>query len=121
MHLALEELGRLSELGTFDLVFLVSALEHLERSSALHLLARLRDLHGGRLAVIVPADGDPGDTSRWTMEDFLAMGLKLLARYGSDDKERRLYMFDIGTYKETPDWLNPRFWANPERWGKDWW
>ncbi|WP_290652932.1 DUF6231 family protein [Aquisalimonas sp.] len=32
-----------------------------------------------------------------------------------------LYGFDVGTYKTTPDWLNPRYWANPELWGKYRW
>jgi len=29
--------------------------------------------------------------------------------------------FDIRQYKETPDWLNPRNWAHPERWNKFRW
>ncbi len=32
-----------------------------------------------------------------------------------------LYLFDIETYKHTPDWLNARHWANPELWGKYRW
>ncbi|WP_221179227.1 DUF6231 family protein, partial [Pseudomonas protegens] len=24
-------------------------------------------------------------------------------------------------YKQVPDWLNSRFWANPENFGKYWW
>ncbi|MFP4252452.1 MAG: DUF6231 family protein [Guyparkeria sp.] len=32
-----------------------------------------------------------------------------------------MYLFDIETYKRTPDWLNARNWANPELWGKYRW
>jgi len=32
-----------------------------------------------------------------------------------------VYLFDIETYKRTPDWLNARHWANPELWGKYRW
>ncbi|MFO7808749.1 DUF6231 family protein [Guyparkeria sp.] len=32
-----------------------------------------------------------------------------------------IYLFDIETYKRTPDWLNARHWANPELWGKYRW
>lgn len=32
-----------------------------------------------------------------------------------------VYLFDIETYKHTPDWLNARNWANPELWGKYRW
>lgn len=31
------------------------------------------------------------------------------------------FQFDINSYKQTPDWLNPRQWANPERWDKHRW
>ena len=24
-------------------------------------------------------------------------------------------------YKQVPDWLNAKFWANPENFGKYWW
>lgn len=32
-----------------------------------------------------------------------------------------VYLFDIETYKRTPDWLNARHWANPELWDKYRW
>ncbi|WP_322520450.1 DUF6231 family protein [Guyparkeria halophila] len=32
-----------------------------------------------------------------------------------------IYLFDIETYKRTPDWLNARHWANPELWDKYRW
>lgn len=33
----------------------------------------------------------------------------------------RLWAFDIDDYKAVPDWLNARFWANPERWDQHRW
>ncbi len=35
--------------------------------------------------------------------------------------EEPVYLFDIETYKRTPDWLNARNWANPEMWDKHRW
>ncbi|MGD8939893.1 MAG: DUF6231 family protein [Gammaproteobacteria bacterium] len=32
-----------------------------------------------------------------------------------------VYAFDIASYKTTPDWLNNKYWANPELWDKHWW
>ena len=29
--------------------------------------------------------------------------------------------YDLREYKQVPDWLNAKFWANPERFGKYWW
>lgn len=31
------------------------------------------------------------------------------------------YVFDLYDYKLTPEWLNNRFWAHPERFDQDWW
>jgi hypothetical protein len=28
----------------------------------------------------------------------------------------RIHYYDLDTYKSVPDWLNNRYWANPERW-----
>ncbi|MGC8698509.1 MAG: DUF6231 family protein, partial [Halothiobacillus sp.] len=30
-------------------------------------------------------------------------------------------VFDMGSYKATPDWLNARHWANPQLWDKHRW
>lgn len=46
--------------------------------------------------------------------DFLSFGMQRLVE--ADEHGRSLYLFDLHTYKPTPDWLNPRFWAHPERW-----
>ena len=32
-----------------------------------------------------------------------------------------LYTYDLYEYKQVPDWLNAKFWANPENFGKYWW
>lgn len=43
-----------------------------------------------------------------------ALGFRLLKRY----QDNTLFYFDIYDYKKVPDWLNSRFWAHPEMWGK---
>ena len=35
--------------------------------------------------------------------------------------ENEFWQFNILTYKQVPDWLNARFWANPENWTKFRW
>lgn len=116
LALAAEEaLPRLERLGRFDFAFLCGALERLPEAAGRRLLARLRDLHGGRFAVTLNRAGG-GAEGPWKDQDLLAMGLVRARSNGL-----ALYLFDIRTYKHTPDWLNPRFWANPERWDKHWW
>lgn len=102
----------LPSLGRQDLVLLAD-LEELPRADGEVLLSRLRDLYARRvLARIIP-----GET--WQNNDMTAFGFTRLADLGGEDG--LLYGFDVGTYKTTPDWLNPRYWANPELWGKYRW
>ena len=107
-----ETLEALPHYGRQDLV-LVGALELFPRGDGEILLSRLRDLYARRvLARLRPS-------AHWEHRDMTAFGFTRLARLGDDNG--LLYGFDMATYKTTPDWLNPRFWANPELWGKYRW
>jgi hypothetical protein len=50
---------------------------------------------------------EPADTA------FYAFGFRRLAIPGAGS--RRLFEYSLSDYKQPPDWLNARFWANPER------
>lgn len=76
-----------------------------------HLLAALRDLDCE--AVYVRWDAGPGG-----VEYLRSLGFLPLKRY-SDGVS--LHYFDVYDYKLLPDWLNSRFWANPEMWDKARW
>ena len=43
------------------------------------------------------------------------LGFQLLQVYTD---QTALFYFDLYDYKRVPEWLNSRFWANPEIWGK---
>lgn len=55
-----------------------------------------------------------GADSPLEFADFLSFGMQRLVE--RDEHARALYLFDLHTYKPAPDWLNSRFWANPQRW-----
>ncbi len=112
-----DPLGELAGLGRFDFALVVDALDSLPKRIGEQLLARLRDLHGGHFAVQLPAESQ----SHWSDNDLRALGLILLARCGGETAPTQLWGFDIQTYKPTPEWLNPEFWAHPERWDRYWW
>jgi hypothetical protein len=42
-------------------------------------------------------------------------------RFQRDEQVLTLFTYDLLDYKQVPDWLNARFWANPENFGKYWW
>ncbi len=37
------------------------------------------------------------------------------------EQEMFIWQFNILSYKQTPDWLNSKYWANPENWDKYRW
>lgn len=81
------------------------------------LLARLRDLHARQLLAFIPVTD-----SDWQAADGLALGLQRQARFEDEHGVlREAWSYDIRTYKSVPDWLNPRFWANPEQWDRARW
>lgn len=75
-------------------------------------IGRLRDLLAERVLVLTPEH-----SQQWTTAKMLGFGFKRIAEL----KGWQAWGFDIHTYKEVPDWLNAKFWANPQNWGKYWW
>lgn len=111
----LEELARQPR---FDFVIVRGELERIDAETGAHLLARLRDVHSKRLCVVL--DTNTGE-HRWQASELIAMGLSHWASETVNDTHLEIYGFDLGTYKATPQWLNPRHWAHPEQWGKNRW
>jgi len=95
---------------------LALGLERLPADTARRLLARLRDLHtAGRLLVLLD------DERQALAAELPALGLHRLAAAGEQVSAMACYQFSLRDYKLTPDWLNARFWARPERWGRARW
>lgn len=86
----------------------------MDRVLARQLIAALRDLLSRQMLVFVPQN---------LLEDTALLGLALnrQARFEAEGMEWQAWSYDIRTYKAVPDWLNPRFWANPENWDKFRW
>ncbi len=90
----------------------------LEGRDAEHALARLRDLYCERVLLFTPtASGTPRG---WSPATLRALGFVRLFQTPGE-AGWGLYGFDLYDYKATPDWLNPRYWANPELWDRYRW
>ncbi|WP_019411032.1 DUF6231 family protein [Pseudomonas psychrophila] len=100
----------------FDLALVVDCLEHLPKRTGLELLGGIRNLNASRIAVL--ADLAVCD---WKDTDFFALALQSNERFQRDEQVLTLFTYDLREYKQVPDWLNARFWANPENFGKYWW
>lgn len=118
---AADALTRLPRLGRFDFAFVAETLERLPKAEAAALIARLRDLHAARFVVVVPLVPRPDHESRWSNEELAAYGLTPVGPHREPDDAPALYGFDIAHYKQTPDWLNSKYWAHPERFDKYRW
>ncbi|UUQ63447.1 DUF6231 family protein [Pseudomonas fuscovaginae UPB0736] len=100
----------------FDLALVVDCLEHLPKRSGRELLGGIRNLNTSRIAVLV--DMPAAD---WQDSDFFALALQSSERFQRDQQVLTLFTYDLREYKQVPDWLNAKFWANPENFGKYWW
>ena len=100
----------------FDLAVLVDCLEHLSNQQGLQLLGGIRNLNASRVAVLVDLAA-----SGWRDTDFYALALQDSERFQRDEQVLNLFTYDLRDYKQVPDWLNAKFWANPQNFGKYWW
>ena len=57
----------------------------------------------------------------WQENDFFALALQASECFQRDKQTLSLFTYDLLDYKQVPDWLNAKFWANPENFGKYWW
>jgi len=49
-------------------------------------------------------------------EQFFAFGFRRIGELAEvSGLQRRWYAYSLRDYKQSPDWLNARFWAHPER------
>lgn len=96
----------------YDLAIVAGTLESLPAVEARALLAHLRDRAAAHTVLWL-------DASRAALgeEDVRALGFRVLARDGA----QVLCGFDLADYKDRPDWLNAKHWANPERWDRFRW
>ncbi len=100
----------------FDLALVVGCLEHMPKAEGRQLLAGIRNLNASRIAVLADLHA-----CAWSDTDFFALALQASERFERDGQVLSLFTYDLLEYKQVPDWLNSRFWANPENFGKYWW
>jgi len=100
----------------FDLAIVADCLEHLPKRNAWELVAGIRNLNANRLVVMVDLHA-----CDWLEADFFALAMQASERFQRDKQTLTLFTYDLYDYKQIPDWLNAKFWANPQNFGKYWW
>lgn len=100
----------------YDMAIVADCLEHLPKRDGLQLLGGIRNLNASRIAVLVDLNA-----CDWQATDFYALALQVGARFERDERTLTLFTYDLLDYKQVPSWLNAKFWANPQMFGKYWW
>ncbi|MFK3772035.1 DUF6231 family protein [Pseudomonas sp. NPDC089406] len=100
----------------FDLALLVDCLEHLPKRDGLQLLGGIRNLNASRVAVLADLAA-----CGWQATDFFSLAMSASEKFQRDGQQLSLFTYDLHDYKQVPDWLNAKFWANPQNFGKYWW
>ena len=100
----------------YDMAIVYDFVEHLNKTEAIQILARLRDFLCPQFCVALTLDDE-----NWQLTDLLALGLRKVSSYPNSNNELALFKYSISNYKNVPDWLNADNWANPKMWGKYWW
>lgn len=108
-------LNQLADLGQFDFVLISDLLEHLTHDEGEHIIAQIRDLHAHELLVILTPE------CGWAQTDLIALGLRQIAEIKIQNISRQVFYHALETYKRVPDWLNNKYWANPDLYGKYRW
>ncbi|MGX5220385.1 MULTISPECIES: DUF6231 family protein [Pseudomonas] len=100
----------------YDLALIADCLEHLPKNAGLQLLGGIRNLNTNRMVVLVDLAA-----SQWQETDMFSLALQTSERFARGEQTLSLFTYDLLDYKQVPDWLNAKFWANPENFGKYWW
>ena len=101
-------------------LLLYQAFESVPRANALPILAQLRDRRCKLIHIGLEHSHASNETAILP-QDLAALGFTCIHQYPFKNHAFHLFRFSLYNYKRTPDWLNSRFWANPERWDKTRW
>ena len=103
-------------LQRYDIAIVGEAIESDDRQKTEQIICRLRDLCSPRIIIFIDLNN-----SQWQENDLFGLGFNKYNQYEIDGAKFALYQHNIDSYKRTPDWFNPKNWANPQLWNKFWW
>ncbi len=108
-------LQQLDDLPSIDLAVISDLVESMSKPDAIKWLSMLRNSHAQQLVVITTKAHE--SNNNWQLTDFLSLGMK----QSFSDSDFAIYDYNIKDYRPKRDWLNSRFWANPENYDKYRW
>ncbi len=106
---------QLSKLQAIDLAIVSNITDTLEQAEAIQWLGTLRNRYTAHIILI--NDIDASTQQGWQLNDYLALGMK----HFKSTQNHQLFVYALESYQRKKDWLNSKFWANPEMFDKHRW
>lgn len=106
---------QLSNLEPINLAIISDVIESMTKPQAIEWLAMVRNRHAQHLILIV--DATKASKQSWQLADYLALGMNYIDHH----EQYQFFSYAIESYRPKHDWLNSRFWANPENFDKYRW
>lgn len=107
---------QLLEISPIDLAIISHLTESMGKQAGQQWLGKIKNLYAPH--VILISHPQLSKDNGWQFTDYLAMGLKHIAGTGDG---LQVFSYAIENYQPKRDWLNSRFWANPEMYDKYRW
>ena len=108
-------LEQLSNLKPINLAIISDVIESMSKPQAIEWLSMVRNRHAQQLIIIV--DSTRAAQQGWQLADYLALGMNNIDSH----QQYQFFGYAIESYRPKRDWLNSRFWANPENYDKYRW
>lgn len=108
-------LDNIKKRGLHELAIFLYPLNWCKKEDAINCISALRDIYCRHLLLLNNAEPSG---KQLPQHDLIALGLNELDLGKSNE---HLFEYNILNYKQTPDWLNAKNWANPELYDKYRW
>lgn len=107
---------QLLSISPVDLALISHLTESMTKSEAQQWLGMIKNRYAPH--VILISHPDLAEKQGWGFTDYLAMGFRHIA---GTDEGLMVFSYAIENYQPKREWLNSRFWANPEMYDKYRW
>ena len=107
---------QLQHIEAVDLAVISHLTESIDKPAAQAWLGTIKNQYAPH--VILISHTELATNNQWQFTDYLAMGFKHIA---GTEEGLRIFSNAIENYQPKRDWLNSRFWANPEMYDKYRW
>ncbi|MCG8316421.1 MAG: DUF6231 family protein [Pseudomonadales bacterium] len=98
-------------------ILIAGVIESLSKEKVTQLLAGYRNTLVETILVLVNLSA----ATEWSKADFYGLGFKHRASFPNDKTPLELFEYNLRSYNHKRLWNSPKYWANPENFGKCWW